>query len=69
LSYHSPAVEPVGAVEIAERLWGTRSAVDAWRKGPRFPWATVGWRWAARVGLGRRRGLGPTHRTSRPRHL
>jgi len=56
-------VEPVGAVEIAERLWVTRSAVDAWRKrGLGFPepqWVDGGrpaWDWVDVEAWARRTG-------------
>lgn len=47
-----PSVEPVGVVEICERLGVTRSAVDQWRAGEQaFPeprWKVGGrpaWNW------------------------
>jgi len=56
-------VEPVGTVEIADRLGVTRSAVDAWRRrqvGFPDPAWTVGgrpaWDWAAIERWARRTG-------------
>lgn len=48
----SPGSEPVGAVEIAERLGVRRQTVDNWRQRGRFPdpeWTVGGrpaWRWS-----------------------